>query len=374
MSLSNGGARNRDFLSPVTPTGQVLFNGAIAQGAVIAAMQNKSPLYPLPGGQFQEMVGRVRVADVVYKFIDDNDYLQSSYNRNMNATTSGLSSINGQGYAGESQHSFLSRIQVLGLAFMENDKNGSKLFNIHCGGLYTVVNTGNEDLVAGGWVMVYAPRLDEVKEGGRGEDADANGLITLWLKPYHPEIHRNTPKHLYHCLTRLNMGKDIHTTADGKAYLPEYEDQCNDIFDSFLDIGLIFTEYLRTSGLIKLEVDGKEIESVRLYSNILEKLGHRRFYNIKNLNSLKRQELLNAFFLPQLTRKTTDYDEANYFYGTDEDSKNLRGCQLEAVSIALVTQARFIHTITKNIIGKCITSMAPKENGQLQLCAYIGSK
>ena len=340
----------------------------------MSAMQNKSPLYPLPTGQFVDMVGKVRIADIVYRFIDDNEYVNSSYERYSNTTTAGLSSINGQGYAGESQQSFLARIQVLGLAFMENDINGSKLFNIHCGGLYTVVNTGNEDICAGDWVIVYAPRMDEIKEGGRGEDADANGVITLWLKPYHPAIHQNTPRHIYSCLTRLNSGFGVHSTKEGKSYLPEYEDQCNHLFDSLLDTGMIFVEFLKRHGLIEFKIESTKNDSAKLYAPLFEKLGHTRFYKESLVDSILRQEMLNAFFLAQLTRKTDDYDDANYFSGQSDDHKLLRNCQLEAISIALAEQARFIHTITKNIIGKAVTSMAPKKNGQLQLCSYICAK
>lgn len=361
------GATDERFMSPVTPSGQVLFNGAIADGAVIAAFQNKSPKYPLPKGAFAEYVGLVRVADIVYCFIDANQYVQASYERYANATTVGLSSINGQGDINETEESFMSRIQVLGLAFMETDVNKSKLFNIHCGGLYTVMNLSNVDIVAGNWLIVYAPTPAEAAEGGRGEEPDMNGVMTLWFKPYHPEIHRFTSRQIFACLTQRTQGPDVHTTMDGKLYLPEYEQTCDHLFDSFLSIGIVVTEFLRQANVIQLAGAGSAEDT---YIKFMAAVGHTRFYNTRNTNALLRQELLNALFLSVVRRNSDEYETANLF----PNEKRLRDCQMEATDVALVSMARFIHTITKNIIGKAITSMGPKKNGQMQLCSYIGGK
>ena len=362
------GTTNEKFMSPVTPSGQVLFNGAIAEGAVIAAMNNKSPKWPLPKGVFLSSVGTVRVADVVWNYTDANQYVQSNYERYANTTTVGLSSINGQGNVNESEATFLSRIQILGLAFMENDVNNSKLFNIHCGGLYTVMNLSNVDIVAGNWLIVYAPSPSEVAEGGRGEDADLNGVMTLWFKPYHPEIHRFTPRQIYACLTQRNLGPDVHTTLDGKLFLPEYETLCDDIFDSCLNIGLVFVEALRGYGIVKMEDETAKPGDT--YNTFMEAVGHKRFFSRNRANPETRQQMINAFFLPAVKRNSDDFDMANFF----ANDKRLRECQMEATDVALVSMARFIQTITKNIIGKAITSMGPKKNGQMQLCSYIGGK
>lgn len=372
---TNGATNGVDqaFLSPITPVGAVLFNGAIAQGALISAMQNKSAKYPLPSGQSLELVGRVRKADVVYRFIDEHEYNEPSHGRNNNTQVSALSSINGQGFVGESEASFLSRIQVLGIADMENDMNGSQLFNIQCGGIYTIMNVSNQDISTGDWLMVYAPRLDEVREGGRGLEADNNGLMTLWLVPYHPEIHQSTPAHVFTCLSRMNEGLGIHSTIDGKSFMPEYESMCNSQFDAFMGSGMIFLEFLRKRGLVKFET-AQNVTPANLYAALFERLGHTRFYNEKRQDPEMRQELLNALFLQRLSRKTDDYEAANYFPTNEENQRKLRQCQLETIDIGLSSQSRLIHNITKNILGKAITPMRPKGNGSFQMCSYIGAK
>lgn len=359
-----GDVTNEAFMSPITPSGQALFNGTIAEGAVITAFNNQSPLWPLPKGATLTKVGTVRIADIVYAFIDGNRYMQSQYERYSNTDVVGLSSINGQGRADQTPAQFLARVQPLGLAFMPNDQNGSKRFNIHCGGLYTICNVSNVDIVAGNWLMVYAPDPKEAAEGGRGEEDDANGLITLWLKPYYPEIHRLHPPQIYACLTRRAMGDDVHTSGDGRSWMIEYENTCDDLFDAFMGIGAAFIKYMTEAGELSVSKGGN-IDS--LLAGVMQAAGHKSFYSAQYANADVRQQLINLFFLGQVHAKTPEYEEANVF----SHHKQLADAQRRAPTMMLVSLARFIHTITKNIMGKAITSMAPKKNGNMQLCSYM---
>lgn len=355
------------FMHPITPSGQVLFNGVVAEGAVIAAFNNPSPKWPLPRGATLPKVGQVRIADIVYALIDGNQYMQSQYERYSNTDVIGLSSINGQGRADQTKEQFLARVQPLGLAFMPNDQNGSKRFNIHCGGLYTICNVSNVDIVAGNWLMIYAPDPTEASQGGRGEEDDANGLITLWLKPYHPEIHRMHPPQIYQCLTRRAMGDDVHTTGDGRQWLVEYENTCDDLFDAFLGIGASFAKYLVDADVLEA-AQGANVDSS--LAEVMQAAGHKSFYSAQYLNNDVRQQLINLFFLGQVGVKTAEYAEANVF----SKHKQLGQAQRTAPTMMLVSIARFIHTVTKNIMGKAVTSMAPKKNGSFQLSSYMCGK
>lgn len=370
-------ALDEDFLHPLTSIGEVLVNAEMASGSVTSAMQNNNAKYPLPSGQSLQMVGRTRRCAVAYRLIDEGNYMNNSFGRGDSSTVSGITSINGQGYAGESQASFMSRIQPIGIVQQETENNGDRRFNIHIGGLYTVVNNGNRDIVAGDWVMVYAPRLDEIKEGGRGKDHDINGYYELWLVPYHPSLHQATSASIYACLTQRCKGEDVHYATDGRPYVPEYERMCEHLMDAFMDNGVIFIEYLRASGfLANIAAAPTSKDRADLYAGALGDIGHSHFYSKKGINRELRQECINAFFLDRLSssKANTAYTAANYFTGNDVNSRKMRECQLEAVSLALTEQANFIHTITKNVIGKAVTSGAPKKNFDMQLCSMIGCK
>jgi len=373
-NVNMSGTRDEGFLAPVTPVGAVLFNGEINTTSVTNATTNTAPKYPLPGSHYLDYVGKVRQADVVYRFIDQHEFVEGGSERYTNTTVSGLSSLNGQGISGESEAAFMRRVQVLGLAFQDNEQNGSTRFNIHCGGIYTVVNNGNKNIPAGCWVRVRAPRLDELREGGRGEDADANGVVTLWLEPYYPEVHQATPTQIWHCLSRINSGPNIHTTRGGKHYMPEYEDMCRALFDSFLDVGLVLIEFLVRKGTLAWAGEGADRPSPMVLSALMGLLGHDRFRTNATANPILRQELVDAFFLAQLNRASEEYSEANFFSGRTEAERTLHECQMEGSGIAIDAFSRFIHTLTKDIIGRAVTSMAPKKNGQLHVLSYTGSK
>lgn len=360
--VSQSGVTDEDFISPVTSIGEVLVNGAIATGSVIAAMTNKTAKYPLPSGQSLEMVGRVRRAALVYRLIDENDYLENSFERYSNATVAGLTSINGQGQAADSQMAFMRRIQVIGIAQQDTEENGSKLFNIHIGGVYTMVNNSNRDIVAGDWLRAYAPRTDEVKQGGRNKEHDQNGYLELWMVPYKASDHQVTSAHMYACLTQ----------NDGKVYMEEYTEMCDKLLDSFMALGVIFVEFMFNRQLV--DVKGPNKDRVALYAGLLAELGHSNFLSKSSTKQDLRKELLDALFIDRLVQKGPTYERANYFPGKDTNSQILRDCQFEAVSLGTVTMAEFVHDISRHVFGKAVTSMAPKKNGQVQLCSMIGCK
>ncbi len=172
--------------------GQVLTNGKINHSLVVMGTLKRDALYALPMGLYLEMMRKARRGDIVWTFLDNNNasnlLSKGHYNTlgsNIDTdTVQGLVSINGQGTKGADNYEFMSHIQPLGIALIENDKNETDRFNLHFGGIDTVINNGNQRINAGDWVCAYAPSLAERFEGGRGDECDKNGLMTLWFKPY----------------------------------------------------------------------------------------------------------------------------------------------------------------------------------------------
>lgn len=370
--VSDSGELDEDFISPMSSQGEVIVNGIIASGTVISAMHGNG-YYPLPSGSSREMVGRTRRAAVAYRLIDDNDHLDGVSNANSDSTVAAITCLNGAGRPNDTPATLLSRIEPIGIVQQETELNGDRRFNIHIGGQYTMINNSNRDIVAGDWLMIYAPSLTEMKQGGRGKMHDENGYVELWLVPYHPSIHKAQPAQMYACLTQLCASDSTHTSLDGKAYLPAYEEMCEHIMDSFMDVGITFIEYLRYLGALnRITLLATDEDRAKFYANLLGMLGHSQFFTKTGMDRNARQECLNAFFLERLsTSKNNEaYKKANFFPGDDPASRKMRQCQLDGVSLGMTEQASFNFDTTKNIMGKAVTSAAPKKNYQIQLTSY----
>ena len=306
FTMTSSAPRNENFIAPITASGQVLLNGGIAMGPVIGATTGrKDPLYDPPQGQYIDMVSKVRVADVVYRFVDDYDRVQTGFERTSTLTVTGLSSLNGQGYRSDEKNmsAFMRRIQPMGLAFMENDKNGSSVFNIHTGGLYTIVNLSNQYIGAGDWLMAYAPRRAEVKEGGRGEDADRNGVVTLWLIPYRPEIHQITPHGIHTCLIEgLSRESDM-PRHDMKTYIADYEHMCNAYLDSLMIVGMVYTELFLGFAQGGGGVGAGVLERAVQHQDFLATVGHGDFMDRTKLDIVARERMIDGIFVSALGSK-----------------------------------------------------------------------
>lgn len=374
-------------MNPITKMGVVLFNGGIDKGAVITAANRPNPYYPAPVGQFMDWYGKMRQADVVWRFIDEHaSSMTSHYNSSYsNATVTGLVCINGQGTKArypdvnsrrgkqllDQNELFLSRIDILGLADMPNKDNDSPLFNIHCGGTQTITNISNVNIRAGDWLIAYAPRLDEIAEGGRREDADNNGVITLWLKPYSPSQHQNTPRQILHCLTEMVDADRKGAELSRNSFLPEYADQCDRLFEAIVNIGLTFTKWADNNGLA--------FNNPKDYTELMMRLGHQRNYsaNPAAQDFDLKQSLIDTMFVTGFPTGTNDYNVHKKGASTTDLTKEeivLNQCQRQGVSLMLNEIARFIHTVTKNIVGKALTSMEPGKDGLFQHASYSGCK
>lgn len=358
------------MMRPITKIGVVLFNGGIDRGAVISASNKVNPYYPPPKGQFHNWYGKMRYADIAWRFIDEHaGSCASTYNNQYsNATVTAMVAINGQGTKAKAPSSrkarhvnqnefFLSRINILGLVDAPNDENESPLFNIHCGGIQTITNISNVNIRAGDWLIAYAPRLEEVGEGGRRQDADNNGVMTLWLKPYSPSDNANTPPQILQCLTEVNESDAKGIKFNRTECLPEYVDQCERLFESFVNIGVTFMKWVQTKEAGKGDLTNSD------FMDIIATLGHQQNYNAGKVNYKARQSLTDALF--------ACVTHEDLFSNADSNGKKLNKIQRQGVSLALAEQARYIHGVTKNIMGKALTSMEPGQDGMFQHCSYM---
>ena len=334
---------NTNFIRPWRGVGLVLVNGKISTGMTVVARNTANPYYKLPSGQHIEMLRRVRRADIVYNVID-NGTTSNLYVNNFNAMNSdsdkvyGLSSLNGRGTnsidAGDN-HSLMSKINPIGLAGQATEFNGIANFNIHTGGIETVPNNGNQRINPGQWVMAYAPALSELSEGGRGDEADQNGLVTLWFVPYTPESHKLTCNNIHRCL--VNDRSDC-----SKAF----RDVAELFYKTCVDIAIIVHKNMGKSEWERLvELNGSESPTMYM---------HKRDKIIMEDYEVKR-DLSNALFQHHRRRTTDDKNQIS----------------ISNPGEALITAtALMVKDVTKNIMGKAVTGAGPKEDFDLQLCHY----
>lgn len=372
-TFGNRDSYNSKFLSPITPTGQVLINGKMDQSQVSFGSNNSRPKWALPTGSFFDSLGVVETGDIVWKPVCSNVFMNTT-ERDENIHARAISCLNGQGLTEETTEEFMQRIDILGLAFMSNDKNNTQYFNIHVGGIYTIRNNGNEDINIGDYVMAYAPRPDEVNKGGKGESSDANGVVKLWVKPYRPEHHKLTAGNIYRVLTRSNTEdrKFRNRTPNGLPYLPELVDQCHNMFDSWVSIGMTILLACDASEDIPVSITGDRASVIK---NILEKLGHKRFENEGLIDRDFKQQVIDSIFVQELQGT---HQKSRLFFGNDKTMNSvedrLMRCQLEGPQNQLYETARFISHVTKKILGKAISCGTPKGDFNIQLCAYSMKK
>lgn len=338
-TIWNENQLNSNFIHPKRSVGQVLFNGKINGPMAIQGTHNRHPLYPIPNGQYLEMMRKARRGDIVWAYSNEhhvgNLMKSSSQLPNIETDTiEGLVSINGHGQADkkETNHEFLSRIYPLGIAFMENDKNETDRFNCHVGGIDTICNNGNQRINAGDWVMAYAPSRDEVETyaGGRGEEADKNGVLTLWYVPYRPQDHKFTCNNIQKCLLETKNNK--------------------------------FTSQFKEASMLMM----RELIKCAIATQAA----------IENTNPKLWSDL-------QAKSKTAGFDSYLRELTTDDTNgptnlmKNLvpalcsnTAKQISPVGNMLIAQAWLIKNVTKNIMGKAVTSADPRKNFEIQQMRY----
>jgi hypothetical protein len=314
---------------------------------VVFGNKNPKPYYPIPVGQYQAMMEKGRRCDIVWTKMDAN----SNYNHRGGLSVSSymgpgnvdsdavhaIVSINGQGTEGKGydNHTFMESVQPLGIMLMDNEKNETDRFNLHFGGLETVVNMGNEYIPAGVWVMAYAPSREELNLGGRGEDADKNGVCTLWMKPYKPEHHK---------WTCGNVRKCLQNSSPDNPFTKNFKETCNKVFSTSMDEAMIIQE----------ELDKHPNERNAMVNAF--RGGNRAAYSAAKEKAMAKIK--------------DEYARRVFSLSSGEMRSHNKALSENPGEHRLVAEAQLLHVQLKNIMGKAITGGGKKENFDLLLAAY----
>lgn len=361
--------KNRDYKRPMKDPGPVYFNGKMAEGAVSAAANNKMPIWPMPKGQYYNAVESVSRGDIVYRlngrFLFPQEYrnVRSEY-----GTVSAISALNGQGENGQSVVDFMNSIDIVGIAYIENEENMSRLFNIHCGGIPTMCNNGREGIDMGDWVMAWALAPEDLKFSGRKGQPEAHGVAKLITMPYRAEVHRVTTRSTLHVLQAGSGARTEHTDA--------FRTCASQCYEAYLDIGITFLRFVMDNGTLTGSFAGNTDEAKdRLCETLLAECDHPLYKaHSTAVVGVNRAALIDCFFVSDVPTKDNRKANATIFgkgRNNDEPSvKKLKSCQNDAASLFLLAQATYFHLITKNIIGQAVTSAKPGEDFQIKLMSY----
>ena len=397
------GARdiNRNNLHPRRSTGAVLFNGVMNQGDINSAENNINPLYDMPTGQYWDAIKTVSKGDIIYRMTSSVPVDMNIF-RSDNTSVPGISALNGQGTKGESNHQFMERIDIIGVAFMENDVNKSARYNIHTGGIETVPNNGNEPIRMGDWVIAYAPDVDEVSRGGKKGEAEKNGVLKLWYKPYKPEIHKLNTSNIYRCLTE-DYGYDLPGILRYNQ-MNEFKDTCKEFYDSILGMGILVHKTIQNRATTSVKVgdgtlsiedgmariraemkippttnDPHQDENNRI-AEFLSVMGHSQFTDTERPHLFPeiRQRFLDTLFNEHAPHTGEIRIKAKLFRklvknmhpATDDNYTKLQRIQSEAVGSYVWASANFFHMIVNRIMGKAVTPADPGYDFDIQFTKY----
>lgn len=334
---------NTDYKKPRTKVGLVILNGGVNEALCTKARQSASPLYARALGADSNNHHRAETGDIVFTMTrhqaslhalshDSNNGLNREHHR-----VFGMTRLNGLGTKGQTNTQFMQQISILGICENSNRSHPKAQFNIIRGGIVTGFNNGNETLYIDDWIMAYAPTREEISQGGKGKEADANGDLTLWYKPYNPHINRITTKSVYQCLkARDKQHMESFVTAS-EAFLSGAEKMALAI------VSAVFDKLPKgASKKDTLKAMEKSFEEVATRNRIIETLFP--LYSDSNDNS--------KWIDPTNLKAPINKKQAE---GADEF---IAACSYH------------FHNIVKNMVGKSLSHSRPKTNVDIQVGNY----
>jgi hypothetical protein len=210
---------------------------------------------------------------------------------------------------------------------------------VHFGGVITTVNNGSKRINAGDIVMAYAPSVAERLEGGRGEEVDKNGLMTLWYMPYKPQDHKWTCKNIQRALTE----KDSKLTPDFKK---ASETLIYEIIRAAVAVQKVFNEN---------DANKKKWSELVAKSNGNDGRGY--MDSIKRLcKEDDRGTIVNSKLLKDLVSVLCEDDRKTKLEGP--------------ITTMVISHAWLVKNKTKDILGKAVTSADPGKNFEISLTSY----
>lgn len=369
----------RNFMSPLQSVGTVLTNGRISTTLVSAACANKNPYHPL-NGKARAQLDIVKRGELVYRYHTressiDCLVVDPLYARRENAVIKGLTVINGQGDASQTNEDIARSIQVMGIAEMSNEANNKDVYNIITGGIHDVRNNGDETINVGDHVMWHYPSLAETgKGGGNLQTADEkNGVVTLWYKPYRPELHKSQPKQMLACLN---------DTQNARPYLAEYRRHCQQFVNSAAGMAMVMLAQQLDD--LRADLNNATLTSADILHAFLTRAGHSEFKSLEpsmaaaaNMIAARRAATRDALFVPFSTdsRNATPYLFTPSAMNSapkreQEKRRKLNDIQSSSTSLFLESSAALVHTITDRVIGIAKSTALPGYDFSLELSGY----
>ena len=260
--------------------GLVVQNAELHLGIVTQQKSNSTPYYDRPGGSSHNTLNTVANGDVLFTI--------AGLSARIGAMTGGgggerhnsnkircVSSLGGLGRKGDANtDALLESLQFQGIAEQgtEEQGNGSTMFNAIKGGILTLTNICKETIEEGDPLEIWLPLKHEIKDG-KGKNrtqADLNGVVKPWLRPFHPSRHRASPKSIYQCLTEPDA-----------EYTENYRRTCNAYVDSVVEQAIVvvratmgpvaandfYTQMMTAGGKLKAQQKQLAIEALfRRYS------------------------------------------------------------------------------------------------------------
>jgi hypothetical protein len=365
-----------NFVSPLRSVGTVVSNGGVSKEMVNHAYTNRTPKWGLAENIQRDMVGVVKRGEIIYQLHDTRAFgavsscsVDPQYMERENTTLKGLTILNGQGDNALSNFDFMNTIQVLGIVEMSNEDNHRGLFNVVSGGIHDVRNNGNETINVGDYVYAYAPDpLERKQGGGKMTNADEkHGIVKLWYKPYHPEMHRFQMKQIYECLKDVNKAKN---------YMPLYRRHCNQFVDATAGMAMTYFKAILPSirkALSGADTSMRASTDHELCALFLAKAGHSEFRTHPNADLELKQEIIDYHAVPF---SSDSKNKAKFLFSPDDDNltkrdkdlmKKLNSVQQKSPGLYLETMSYLLKQTENLIMGQAKSSARPGFDFSLML-------
>ena len=218
---------NKNYINKRASVGLTILNSGVNTSLVAKARSNPKPLYDKPLGADATNQNEVNYGEIVFTEIAPKNAIrvharETSGLNGAHHKAFGISRLGGQGLRGQDNEMFMSTIKPLGFCERSNSSNAKGLFPIAMAGIMTVTNNGIWNLHVGDRVMAHAPSQEELKIArSKGNSADQNGDVQLWLKPYDPEKNKLTTRPILRCLRRKSTDGYTQTYTDATVKLME---------------------------------------------------------------------------------------------------------------------------------------------------------
>jgi len=334
------------FIRPQAMVGPVVMNGAVHTNLCNQARREKAPYYPHASSTYSNNQSTINHGDIVFTLTRPNVTLNMGSNSTNAIRLQAVAILNGHGKASDGEEHghevFMENVTVLGIAEVPYTPNNQGYFNILRGGIFTVRNNSKWTIQVGDYLMAYAPKLCELKDGGAGKEADRYGEAKLWFKTFDPLCHSLCGKQVYRALR----------AGDNSGHLPKYVETCKAFMKSAKGIAMTVMaccfKKMKRDGLIAAGVDSApfldamvaDMESAATTHNIEEKL----FV----LYSGPRNDVVPGA----------------------QPKNKLNKMQRESTDLFFTSASVLHHYVKKNVIGQAMSTADPQRNFSIQMINY----